>query len=165
MTHTLSCLPRLVALVAALAIVSITPTSAQQSAPFKPLEGRWVGDGRLGLKDSPPETVKCRATYISDGDANAIRQTIRCATASGSIEVKGNVKHDNGALSGFWQETMRNISGRLEGQITPRGFRISVKGNDISANMDIVVAGDRQIVEIQFFNSSLIGLTLLLKKG
>jgi hypothetical protein len=165
MTHTLSSLPRLIALVAALAIAFLTPASAQQSAPFKPLEGRWVGEGRLGLKDSPPETVKCRATYILEGDSNTLRQTIRCATASGSIEVKGNVKHANGTLSGFWQETMRNLSGRLEGAITQRGFRISVKGNDISANMDIVVAGDRQIVEIQFFNSSLIGLTLLLTKG
>ena len=33
------------------------------------------------------------------------------------------------------------------------------------ANMDVIVIDDRQIVEIQFFNSSIRGLTLILKKG
>jgi hypothetical protein len=31
--------------------------------------------------------------------------------------------------------------------------------------MDIIVRGERQIVEIQFVGSSLIGLTLVLTKG
>ena len=31
--------------------------------------------------------------------------------------------------------------------------------------MDIIVKGARQIIEIQFMNSSLIGLTLILTKG
>jgi hypothetical protein len=40
-----------------------------------------------------------------------------------------------------------------------------VKGDDLKANMDIVVLGARQIIEIQFIESSLIGLTLILEKG
>src|SRR5215471_6625286 len=33
-------------------------------SPFKDLPGRWVGDGKIGLKDGKVETVKCRATYF-----------------------------------------------------------------------------------------------------
>ena len=36
---------------------------------------------------------------------------------------------------------------------------------DLAANMDVIVKANRQIVEIQFFNSSLIGLSLVLTKG
>jgi hypothetical protein len=42
---------------------------------------------------------------------------------------------------------------------------VSVKGENLNANMDIIVKGERQIIEIQFLDSSLIGLTLVLSKG
>ncbi len=47
----------------------------------------------------------------------------------------------------------------------PNGFHINVKGDGLNANMDIVVQSNKQIVEIQFFDSTLIGLTLVLTKG
>ena len=31
--------------------------------------------------------------------------------------------------------------------------------------MDVIVMNNKQVIEIQFFNSTLIGLTLLMKKG
>jgi hypothetical protein len=124
-----------------------TPAEAGSSSPFTALAGRWVGEGRFGLKDSPPESVKCRAT------------------AGGTIEVISAIQHAAGVLSGSWSETTHNIAGSLEGQVTPTGFRIVVKGSDLAANMDVLVKSDRQLVEIQFFNSTLVGLTLMLKKG
>src|SRR5262249_22149357 len=36
---------------------------------------------------------------------------------------------------------------------------------ELNANMDIIVKDNRQIIEIQFINNSLIGLTLVLNKG
>jgi len=53
----------------------------------------------------------------------------------------------------------------LTGEVTPKGFRIIVKGADITANMDIIVRGTMQAVEIQFVNSSLVGLSMAMKKG
>jgi hypothetical protein len=142
-----------------------TPAEAGSSSPFTALAGRWVGEGRFGLKDSPPESVKCRATYIAGATADELKQTIRCATAGGTIEVISAIQHAAGVLSGSWSETTHNIAGSLEGQVTPTGFRIVVKGSDLAANMDVLVKSDRQLVEIQFFNSTLVGLTLMLKKG
>lgn len=138
---------------------------AQDASPFKDLPGRWVGEGRVGLKDGKNEAVKCRATYFLSDDGQGLRQNIRCASASGKIEVKSEVTSNDGKLSGTWNELIYNLGGELDGEITPRGFRIAVKGSDLTANMDVIVIKERQIVEIQFFNSTLVGLTLVLTKG
>lgn len=141
------------------------PAAVQKTAPFKDLPGRWVGDGRLGLKDGKVETVKCRATYFANATADELKQNIRCASASGKIEVKSTVNAKDGKLSGTWNELVYNLGGEMTGEVTQRGFRIAVRAGDLTANMDVIVMNDRQIVEIQFFNSTLRGLTLILTKG
>jgi len=141
------------------------PTAVNRTAPFKGLPGRWVGEGRIGVKDSKPESVKCRATYFVNDKGDELRQNIRCASAGGKVEVKSNVIANGGKLTGTWNELVYNLGGEMTGEVTERGFRIVVRGGDMRANMDVIVMGDRQIVEIQFFNSSIRGLTLILKKG
>jgi hypothetical protein len=138
------------------------------AAPFTALAGWWGGEGRLRFKDGKQEQVKCRATYVVGGTPNDLKQTIRCASGSGKIEVTSNVKHADGKLSGEWTETVYNVTGDLSGEVTPRGYRVTVKGtngNTLSANMDIMVRDKKQIIEIQFFSESLVGLTLMLNKG
>ena len=50
--------------------------------------------------------------------------------------------------------------------MTPKGFRVVIKGSSLTANMTIVLIGDtKQVVEIQFIDSALIGLSLVLQKG
>ena len=57
------------------------------------------------------------------------------------------------------------MSGELSGSVTPNGFKVAIKGSELNANMDIIVKDNKQIIEIQFTSSSLIGLTLVLTKG
>ncbi|WP_072397178.1 hypothetical protein [Hyphomicrobium sp. CS1GBMeth3] len=140
----------------------------QQVGPFESLEGWWGGNGRLRFVDGKTEDVKCRATYFVEGEGHQLRQNIRCASASGKIEVKSTVRHADGKLSGEWTEEMYNVTGVLAGDVTERGYRVSVEGTQgsmLSANMEIIVRDKRQMVEIQFFSETLIGLTLLLNKG
>ena len=145
---------------------SARPAAVQKSAPFKELPGRWVGEGRIGLKDGKTEKVQCRATYFVNPAGNELKQNIRCASASGKIEVKSLVNATkDGKLSGTWNELVYNLGGEMTGEVTERGLRIIVRAGDLTANMDVIVMNDRQIVEIQFFNSTLRGLTLILKKG
>ena len=168
----------LVLMAALLAPVSITATAKPVTTgetppvlenPFANLAGWWGGKGRLRFKDGKMEEVRCRATYFVEDDGDALRQNIRCASQSGKIELKSQVRHSNGVLSGEWREEMYNVSGTLDGGVTPAGFRVSVKSTTdtaaMTANMDIIVKERRQLVEIHFFSETLLGLTLLLEKG
>lgn len=160
------------AAVLALALIGTATPSVnakpQPVGPFASIAGWWGGIGRLRFKDGKTEDVKCRATYFVESEGNELKQNIRCASAGGKIEVKSVVRHVDGKLEGEWNEQMYNISGVLEGAVTERGFRVTVKGTEgstLSANMDIIVKDTRQMVEIQFFSETLIGLTLMLNKG
>ena len=144
---------------------SAHPSRAEETSPFEKLIGRWVGDGRLGVRNGATERVKCRVTYLQLKPEDPLQQTIRCAAASGSIEVRSWVTHVAGVLSGTWEELERKWIGEIAGKVTTRGFKVAVKGDNLRANMDIVVLAHRQIIEIQFIESSLIGLTLILEKG
>jgi len=143
------------------------PVGASTTGPFAAISGWWGGEGRLRFKDGKQEQVKCRTTYFVSGEGEELKQTIRCASGSGKIEVTSEVKHAGGKLTGTWVETVYNLNGELAGEVTPRGYRVSVKGADTTpyANMDIIVRDKKQIIEIQFFNETLVGLTLMLSKG
>lgn len=157
-----------VALLAMTAAVPVVDAAPQSVGPFANLDGWWGGNGRLRFKDGKTEDVKCRATYFVEGEGHQLRQNIRCASASGKIEVKSTVRHADGKLSGEWTEEMYNVTGTMSGEVTERGFRVSVEGtqgSSLSANMEIIVRDKRQMVEIQFFSETLVGLTLLLNKG
>jgi len=136
---------------------------AQEASPFAKLAGRWLGEGRLGYTGDKIETVKCRVTYIVSEPQ--VRQTIRCATEGDTVEVQSIVTHASESISGTWRELSRNWSGDLSGSVTVNGFRVAIRGAELNANMDIIVKDNRQIIEIQFINSALIGLTLVLNKG
>lgn len=148
----------------ALAVWRPSPASAVDVSPLERVAGRWVGEGRLGVKGNPTEQVKCRVTYIYERAGDHLKQTIRCASAGGNVEVQSVVSHAAGKLTGSWKELVRDMGGDLAGAVTPRGFRVNVRGESLKANMDIILIRAKQVIEIQFINSSLIGLTLVLER-
>jgi hypothetical protein len=151
-------------LLSALASFVLAPlAAAQEASPFAKLAGRWLGEGRLGYAGGKIEAVKCRVTYIVSEPQ--VRQTIRCATEGDTVEVQSIVTHGSGSINGTWKELSRNWSGELSGSVTANGFKVAIRGSELNANMDIIVKDNRQIIEIQFIDSSLIGLTLVLNKG
>ena len=150
------------ALLAALAILlGQMPARAEDPSPFERLSGRWVGEGRFGVKDGNTEAVKCRVTYIIAGDGHDLKQSIRCASAGGNVEIQSAVTYKEGAIAGTWKELVRDMSGEVTGTV----FRVAVRGQSLNANMDIVLVGAKQVIEIQFIDSNLIGLTLILDKA
>src|SRR5262245_33826865 len=100
---------------------------AVDRSPFDPLVGRWVGEGRLGIKGSATEQVKCRVTYVRLTSGDQLKQSIRCASAGGNVEVQSVVSHAGGTVTGSWKELVRNMSGNISGAVTPKGFRVAVR--------------------------------------
>ena len=122
--------------------------------------------GASASRTARPKRCNAAPPTSSTRAGNELKQNIRCASASGKIEVKSLVTASKeGKLSGTWNELVYNLGGEMTGEVTERGLRIVVRAGDLTANMDVIVMNDRQIVEIQFFNSTLRGLTLILKKG
>lgn len=147
----------------------VAPTSAlsapESAQPFQALLGWWIGQGRLGFKNGQGEIVTCRATYRDGGNDHSVRQSVRCASPSGNVELLSNIQSDGQELSGTWTERKYNLSGTVSGAITPAGFKVQVRGENLSANMDVLVRDQKHVVEIQFHNSTLIGLTMVFERG
>ena len=152
------------------------PLTAVGVAPWPPpnILGRWVGEGKLGFREGKFETVKCRVTYFAAEGASleqtnlklfSLKQYVRCATPGANIDVRSVITDSNGALSGTWEETVYNLKGGIAGERTAKGFRVKVKSDDLSANMDLMLDNDMQVIEIQFHNSTLLGLSIILIKG
>lgn len=151
------------ALIALLALVN--PGSAHAEGPFASLTGRWIGQGRLGFAEGKTENITCRATYFVSDSGEKLEQNIRCASAGAKVEIKSALTHASGKLTGTWSELIYEKSGDLTGDITPNGFRIDVKGAELNATMEIIVRNNKQLVEVHFNNSTLIGLSLMMEKG
>lgn len=154
---------------AALFLIGVLTGSAsavgEKPGPFERFAGRWVGDGRLGIRDGATEQVKCRVTYTPSGNGQSLHQSIRCASPSGNIEVQTNVKHQAGKIEGTWKELTRDWGGSVSGRVTDKGMRVRVSSDAFKANMSIELRGEKQVIEIQFMDSALIGLTLSLTQG
>lgn len=158
---------------AALTAVMLTTApvvSADAPGPFQAFAGRWVGEGRLGFRASDnsqinTEQVKCRVTYQPRDNGHTLHQSIRCAAQGGNIDVQTDVKHAGGTLTGTWKELTRDWSGAVSGTATNKALRVRISSETLSANMSIQLRDANQVVEIQFINSALIGLTLLLTRG
>ena len=84
---------------------------------------------------------------------------------SGIPRTLSTIAETAGALSGTWTETVYDMKGEISGRRTDQGFRVEVKSDRLAANMDLLLIDDTQLVEIQFHDSTLLGLTLKLKKG
>lgn len=149
-------------------VVAVQPSAmAAPSTPAWPpanILGLWTGEGKLAFREGKFETVKCRVTYFADGTAG-LKQTVRCATAGAKIEVKSEIAEINGALTGKWEETVYNLAGDIAGKQTDRGFRVEVRSDALSANMDLMLKDQMQVIEIQFLNSTLMGLSIILNKS
>ena len=138
---------------------------AAEDAPFQSVIGWWGGEGRLGFKEGKTEIVKCRVTYLAGESDQEVAQNIRCASASGKVEIKSAIVAKDNQVSGTWSELVYNINGDLSGEITDRGFKVEVSGGEFGATMDVIVKGNLQVIEIKFRSETLVGMTLILKKG
>lgn len=133
--------------------------------PFKDLSGWWSGKGHLSIKDEPTSPVKCRVTYFVSDDGQNLTQNLRCSTPDTNIEVKSELEHKDGKITGTWREEKYNLNGDVSGHVDEDGLIISVKGADLTADMNIITKLPRQIVEIEFTGQDLQGFTIILKKG
>lgn len=131
-----------------LASISATPGYAEPGM-FDGMAGNWSGGGTITLDDGSKERIRCRATYAVRADANAINQTLTCASDSFKFNLASNVVAQGAALSGTWSESIRNANGNLEGRGGGGHFHVVASGAGFSANISLTTRGNKQTVVIK----------------
>jgi len=128
---------------------SFTQSSYAQSGPFVGLAGVWAGAGTVTLDDGSTERIRCRATYAVSDSGAGLNQTLLCASDSYKFDLSSNVASDNGALSGTWSESSKNISGILRGRGSNGSFEVIASSPGFSANIALTTHGNKQSVVIK----------------
>ena len=126
--------------------------SAQRAiaaSPFRALAGHWDGSGTLTLQGGTKERVRCRADYGLFRQDAQLLQELRCASDSYKFELKGDVVHNNGEISGHWEETTHNVSGSVVGHVKGSQINARIEGLAFAALVTLTTHGNRQIVAIR----------------
>ncbi len=79
------------------------------------------------------------------GDADALNQSLVCASDSYKFNVESNVSETaGGVLRGSWAETTRNATGQLVGRVGGSHIVANVQGVGFTATISIVTRGRSQ---------------------
>jgi hypothetical protein len=121
---------------------------AAHSGPFSKLSGEWRGGGRIVSSNGGAQPITCRAHYEVSAGGASLSQSLVCASDSYRVDIRSNLVAEGQNVRGAWQETTRNISGNLYGQIVNGAFAGSVDGPGFTAGISLRTSGRRQTVEI-----------------
>ena len=131
-----------------LAGISVTPGYAESGA-FAGMAGNWSGGGTITLDDGSSERIRCRATYAVGAGGNGLNQTLSCASDSYKFNLTSSVIAQGGALSGTFSETIRNVSGNLEGRGSAGNFQVIASAAVFTASIALTTRGNKQSIIIK----------------
>jgi hypothetical protein len=139
---------------------------AQHAGPFARLAGQWTGGGTLDLSDGKRERIKCRAAYDVPTPKSAVL-SIRCASESYNFEIRSNVTHAAGAVTGTWSESATMTGGDLSGHVSGGHINVTARSPNFTASMSLVTHGNHQSVVIRSKDpqSHIKGVSISLRRG
>ena len=128
------------------------------------LPGRWVGIGRVEFRDGDTDRMKCRITYRIR-DNSKIIQNIRCKSEKRRIEIKTQFVDNGGKITGAWRDRVYEVSGRIKGQLHGNQLKAALSGLFFNADLNIMLIGSEQTIEVKPRDSSLRLMRILLARG
>ncbi|MDO9384790.1 MAG: hypothetical protein Q7T86_18235 [Hyphomicrobiaceae bacterium] len=134
-------------------ILAATAAQAKGASPFAGLAGGWSGGGTASFDGGRSEKLRCTATYRPGSGGNTLAMTIRCANASLNVQLNGNLRYNNGRVSGSWSESSTGAGGSAAGRAGPSSLRLRI-GGDLSGNLSVSFSGASQSVSIATNNSA-----------
>jgi len=120
----------------------MTPTRAlPQPGPFEHMSGTWSGSGKVVFSDGHDDPIRCRLGNDVGGAGSLLELHLRCASASYNFEVQSAVAAYEGTVSGNWNETSRNIRGRVVGVWEKERVIAHVEGGAFEADVTLAATG------------------------
>jgi hypothetical protein len=133
-------------------------------SPFAGLSGTWFGPGSIKLASGAKESIRCRANYAVDGRGANLNLGLRCSNESFKFELQSSVSHNNGEVSGFWNELTHRVGGTVSGKASGDRIEARVDG-PFAAMLKINTRADRQAVSIQSPGSTMSEVTIALSRA
>jgi hypothetical protein len=141
------------------------PAVARSTGPFARFSGEWRGAGHVQSNDGRSDPITCRARYEVSGGGMALSQSLVCASDSYRFDIHCDVIADGQVVSGRWQETTRNVSGNLTGQIDTGVFDGNVEGPGFTAAVSMRTNGRKQAVEISPHAGDISKVSVIMRHG
>ena len=129
--------------------------SATMADPLHPFLGSWGGTGRVIVDDGKSEQIKCNGYYRPTDGQTGLGVSIRCASASYSIQLRSALTINGSQISGSWEERTFNVQGQLSGRMDGERMVLTIDGGALKAAMTIAVSGSSQSVVLTTQGSGL----------
>lgn len=129
-------------------VIAVAVGSAAASAgPFGGLAGVWGGNGIVTYASGTKERLRCRVQYTSTDD-DRLSQALRCASDSYNFQINAYYVHQNGSISGHWEEKVNQISGSIDGTASEGKIDGTLNGPGFKALVKVDTDGNKQTVSI-----------------
>src|SRR6516225_2191674 len=83
---------------------------------FDYLVGTWSGAGTVKLTEGGREKIKCKAIYEVP-ESTTVKLHLTCASDTYKITLEGTMHYRDGAITGTWRETTRDVEGGFTGRV------------------------------------------------
>ena len=152
------------AAVAAIVLAGAATTAAEaQGGGFSGLGGSWSGSGQVRLEKGR-EAVRCSASYVARSGGTALGLSLRCASASGRVELRASLTASGSSVSGSWEERTYGLSGQVSGSASGSSLRLSFSGS-VSGAMTVTTSGGSQSISVRTDASALKGVSVSLRRN
>ena len=146
-------------------VLTLAAGPAAAAGPFTGFAGSWTGGGSIAMTDGSREAIHCKARYKIGSDGQALGINVLCASDSYRVHILSHVAVQGGSFSGSWQETTRQISGNLTGQIpAPDTYQASLETLGGGLQPGARTNGKQQAITITSQGSDIAGADILLRK-
>jgi hypothetical protein len=152
------------ALAAALLTGATTASLAQGGGAFGGLGGVWSGAGQIRLEHGAREAIRCSASYVQRGGGTGLGLSLRCASASGRVELRASLTASGSRVSGNWEERSYGISGEVSGSTSGNSLRLSFSGG-LSGSMTVTTNGGSQSISVRTDTSVLKSVSVNLRRN
>jgi hypothetical protein len=138
--------------------------SAQAASAFTGLGGSWSGTGHIKLENGQREAIRCSANYVTRSGGNAMGLSLRCASASGRVELRASLEARGTRVTGTWEERSYGVSGDISGVANGGNLRLTF-GGSLSGAMLVTTNGNSQSISVRTDTSALQGVNVSLRRN
>ena len=138
--------------------------AARADGPFSTFSGDWKGVGTVVDDKGKTESLRCRESNVVSDDNISLTQSLVCASDSYRMEFHTTLFTDGRTVRGTWEDTSRNASGNIFGQIANNVIVANITAPGVQARLSAKTSATRQEVTIEPEGTQINKVVVTMKK-